>query len=515
MLSSAEFALPTVPTANRFITDRVDEMTSEGFQMACKRRRTNTGQSDSEQRSVFMLCNGEDKLNIIFDEIVHIRNSQDSMYRGMLSFQSSFMNIGEKVNQVIQTTNRNTDFLKTLAYKSIDLEARSRRNNLIFWGLVENRSENCFALIRQFIKNELDLDSDKMYLARAHRLGPVKKSVGLVKRPLIVNFRDYCDTQAIMSNAHLLRGKPFSVDYDFPKEITTARKTLWNEIKSIKQSKPRANCQIVYPAKLLVDGKIVRDEFPEWSEALKGSRLGDFSHIQRVQESVFSCDPVCEIQEQMPGMHCSSRNRSENIHMSPVQVEISRKHSHTPKPDNELKCDETVPPLPPSPDDSLNMECSQSLISSNDNNIPSVPCTEPTDMISRPPPEDIIPRPSNPIFRPFNTDSDITTSTNNNTNSNTLLENPVFPERESRTKIKQRGYRRVHSLSIPRKQTKTGTSKDNVKPTPKNSVPCSPSRAQYTKETVTAHCANKHESVMTTDNSCSQHSKNVNTNEQC
>ena len=109
-----------------------------------------------------------------------------------------------------------------------------------------------FALIRQFIKNELDFDADKMYLARAHRLGPVKKFVGLRKWPLIVNFRDYCDIQSIMANAHLLRGTPFSVDYDHPKEIGAARKLLWDEIKSIKRLKPSAKCQIVYPAKLLV-----------------------------------------------------------------------------------------------------------------------------------------------------------------------------------------------------------------------------------------------------------------------
>ena len=64
--------------------------------------------------------------------------------------------------------------LKTLAYKSIDLEARSRRNNLILWGLAENVNENCFVVIRDFIKNELDLNADKMYLARAHRLGSRK-----------------------------------------------------------------------------------------------------------------------------------------------------------------------------------------------------------------------------------------------------------------------------------------------------------------------------------------------------
>ena len=33
------------------------------------------------------------------------------------------MNINEKVNDVIKTTNRNTDMLKILAYKSIDQES--------------------------------------------------------------------------------------------------------------------------------------------------------------------------------------------------------------------------------------------------------------------------------------------------------------------------------------------------------------------------------------------------------
>ena len=120
-----------------------------------------------------------------------------------------------------------------------------------------------------------------MYLARAHRLGSVKIGYGLRKRPLIVNFRDYCDTEAIMRNAHMLRRTPFSVDYDYPKEISTARKALWSEIKSIKSQKPNAKCHIVYPAKLSVDGKIVRDELPNWSEILKGNRLSEFSHIDQ------------------------------------------------------------------------------------------------------------------------------------------------------------------------------------------------------------------------------------------
>ena len=284
-----------VPTKNRFLADRVSEMTRAGFQMAGKCQRTNTG-SDSEQRSSFVLSSVEDKLSIIFDELVCIRSNQEESYQGMLSFQNCFKSIGEKVSEVIKTTNRNTDMLKTLAYKSIEIEARTRRNNLIFWGLVENCSENCFALIRQFIKNELDLDSDRMYLARAHRLKPFRTGPGLRERPIIVNFRDFCDTEAIMGNAYLLRGTPFSVDHDLPKEINAARKLLWNEVKSIKDKKPRAKCQIIYPAKLLVDGKLVRDGLPDWNEVLKSSRLGNFSHTDEPRLHF-------DIQEPLPGMY--------------------------------------------------------------------------------------------------------------------------------------------------------------------------------------------------------------------
>lgn len=83
----------------------------------------------------------------------------------------------------------------------------------------------------------------------------------------------------IMSKAYMLKNTPFSVCYDLPKEINEARKKLWDELKSIKANRPRAKFQILYPAKLIVDGETVRDEFPNWSEAIKESRLTDFSHI--------------------------------------------------------------------------------------------------------------------------------------------------------------------------------------------------------------------------------------------
>ena len=118
-----------------------------------------------------------------------------------------------------------------------------------------------------------------MYISRAHRLGPRKIGQRVYSRPIIVNFRDFCDTDLIMSKAYMLERTPFSVGYDLPKEINEARKKLWEEVKTIKTRQPNAKYQIVYPAKLLVEGKVIRDEFPDWHSAMKGSRIAEFSHI--------------------------------------------------------------------------------------------------------------------------------------------------------------------------------------------------------------------------------------------
>ena len=490
-----------VPTENRFIADRVSEMTRDGFQMAGKRRRTNTG-SDSEQRSIFMLSGVEDKLSIIFDELVCIRSSQEKSYRGILSFQNCFKSIGEKVSEVIKTTNRNTDMLKTLAYKSIDIEARSRRNNLIFWGLVENRNENCFALIRQFIKNELDLDSDRMYLARAHRLGSIRTGPGLRKRPIIVNFRDFCDTEAIMGNAHLLRGTPFSVDHDLPKEINAARKLLWNEVKSIKEKKPRAKCQIIYPAKLLVDGKLVRDELPDWNEVLKGSRLGDFSHTD---EPRFRFD----IQEPLSGMYSKEQDESDVEESFFVDAESvgAPDSASVSKPSGTLPVAQS--------EHVVEMDIAESVsptvtCSSKDKNLPSV-----ADSASHDNPLNNS-RPQNPFFRPFNTEASVSESNNrtiNKTSTNSCSTSEI-PVRESRST--QRGNQRAKSKSSSKDKsgTKRGTSTGssvnsktkNNQATGKNSSP---------RDSTTGRSARNKETVDLPDHNSSSPRSNTSTVEPC
>lgn len=442
-----------MPTENSFVPLFDEEMARNGFSTVSKRKRYNTGQGDScDSRDIFMHSSAENKLNIMFDEILCIRGNQEETNRGMSTFQNSFRLLTEKLGQVADVTNRNTNMLKTLAYKSIDLEARSRRNNLIFWGISENQNENCFYIIREFIKNHFDLDADKMYLARAHRLGPRKIGYQNPKRPIIVNFRDYCDTEMIMGRAYMLKNTPFSIDFDLPKEISEARKRLWSELKVLKSRNPRIKYQILYPAKLLVDGKIVRDEFPDWNGVIKSTRLVDFSHIDIIcNEQVNSRGyyPMQTGQTRDNGEYTNLMNENPTGEASRDHMEINSDHISTTNTGESQQCEnESVISVSPpvSAPDVTQMNNSINNISTNTSKHSNVP-------------DGTI---STSLFRPFSSGSSFNTSADVASvimsegteqivqSKGVPSENPGYGAHISRSKQRVVQTHRTQSLSIPR-----------------------------------------------------------------
>lgn len=193
-----------------------------------KRKRRDTGGAQSYVKH-FDSASLDTKLCLIFEDLQVLKVGQRTINKGMSDINSSMATACQKVDEVINVTNSNVSLLKLLSYKTIDIEARSRRNNLIIRGVPEERDENCFQTVRRFICDHLGLDANRMFLVRAHRLGARKRDTRPFepqKRPLIVAFRDFTDTVEILDNTKRLKGTYFSVDRDYPREIYEARKRL-------------------------------------------------------------------------------------------------------------------------------------------------------------------------------------------------------------------------------------------------------------------------------------------------
>lgn len=231
-------------------------------------------------REEFISSSIDKKLVHMFDELKFIRNEQVHCSMGMDKFHKSLTQMDQKVGQIANVTNSQTELMRALAYKSIDLEARSRRNNLIFRGLVEDKNENCYTVICDFLDSKLGIDGSNIYIMRAHRLGARVPGKNFHKRPIIVNFRDYGDIDYILSKANLLKKHPgFSIDSDYPKEIQAARSRLWPMFKDYRSTHPRSKVAIVYPAKIISDGRVVHDEFPQWNYYVNYDRLSNIEVI--------------------------------------------------------------------------------------------------------------------------------------------------------------------------------------------------------------------------------------------
>ena len=101
--------------------------------------------------------------------------------------------------------NKQMSQLKIQQYKSVDIEARSRRSNLLIRSVAEHLGGNCVAVVHSFLSKHLEFDPERIYSHGSHRGGrpPTRRpNQPLRHRPIIVALRDYQDVELILANAH-------------------------------------------------------------------------------------------------------------------------------------------------------------------------------------------------------------------------------------------------------------------------------------------------------------------------
>lgn len=151
-----------------------------------------------------------------------------------------------------ETAKKNEVMIEQLRDRLIEQEARSRRNNLVFHGIDEASDEDCVERLRKVLKIGKDIK-----IERAHRLG--RRRAGNQKpRPIIAKFLDYNDRQRVW-NDRKTRQNIFTAE-DFPAEIREARRMLSPDVKAARDAGKQA--WVVYPARLLVDGRCVKEIRP-------------------------------------------------------------------------------------------------------------------------------------------------------------------------------------------------------------------------------------------------------------
>ena len=105
------------------------------------------------------------------------------------------------------------DRIRLLEYKSIDLKARSRRNNLLFYGLSESTNEVCKNILGMFVYDKFQITIREADISRAHRVGQYNPRRD---RPIMVAFQSYNTAEDIIKQGNMLKNTNFGISRDYP-----------------------------------------------------------------------------------------------------------------------------------------------------------------------------------------------------------------------------------------------------------------------------------------------------------
>lgn len=176
----------------------------------------------------------KDSIESFKHEISIIKTEMDEQFKG----------VNYDLSVVQGDVGKHTSEIEMLINKIDDLENRSRRCNLVIFGVPEKAENNpwsCIDFVKTFISNFLKLpNADRVVIQRAHRTptGP-PQSDSSKTRPIHVAFLRYEDREAVRVQAiktlktQTFQGKKIFVSEDFSRRIQLARKSLLEAKKSL------------------------------------------------------------------------------------------------------------------------------------------------------------------------------------------------------------------------------------------------------------------------------------------
>ena len=143
-------------------------------------------------------------------------------------------------------------FIEKLQDKVLSLETRSMRDNIVFYNIAENPSEDTFRVIIDLLATEMNLGDQisNTDLKRSHRMGQRNPNNNF-PRPIVCQF-DPRSCDLIMRNAFRLKGKPYRVSVQVPRPVEEKRKHLLPIFKQAKADnlKPHWSQDVLHVGKV-------------------------------------------------------------------------------------------------------------------------------------------------------------------------------------------------------------------------------------------------------------------------
>ncbi len=186
-----------------------------------------------------------------------IQKSEDTLNNAIKSTSDNFeiaQSVLEKRVEFLESKLAEEQKLtQSLLARIIDLENRSRRDNLVINGISEDPNEKpeaCEKKVSDFIKSKLQIEDD-VSIGRCHRLGSKKSATH--NRPVIIKFDKFKDRQKVWGARSKLSGTKISLKENFSKETEAIRAKLTPVMNAARKQNKLAYLSV---DKLWIDHKM-------------------------------------------------------------------------------------------------------------------------------------------------------------------------------------------------------------------------------------------------------------------
>ncbi|XP_049273573.1 uncharacterized protein LOC119399789 [Rhipicephalus sanguineus] len=195
--------------------------------------------------------NTEELLRQILDGQKTMQARLDTIESKVENSTAAFTELTSKISSLEAT-------IQTIQTKLIDLEDRSRRNNLLVFGLPERPDETFQSLtntvVSEIFENMLGVKVSTV--ERIHRIGQKRRNKN---RPVVLRLIDHREKINVLRNCSKLKGKDISVAEDFSPETRQTRRYLWESTANIRKKGEKV--------KLVHDKVIINGDTYAWDAA--------------------------------------------------------------------------------------------------------------------------------------------------------------------------------------------------------------------------------------------------------
>ena len=210
----------------------------------------------------------EMKVNSVDSRVTEVEKSVSFISEQNDSCNKSLKTVSDNLNEMKKTCSdlkRDTQNLKEsnihINDRVTELECRSMRDNLIFYGIPESQNEDCEKLIKSMCVETMNIDTAAGFTVdRAHRLGSDKQRK---PRPVVVKFHYPKEREIIRQKSFdrvindRMRQQNLGVGEQWPKHVRDTRR----ELRPLMQrEKEKGNNVRLVRDKLFVNGKMIVKE---------------------------------------------------------------------------------------------------------------------------------------------------------------------------------------------------------------------------------------------------------------